>query len=180
MPSTKSALRQATEAFECDEDVMVVDLVDSSDSSDVSLQASAPTSFTFSPHRCQFNIDRADKDCFTPTRNPSMKKLLKHTMDLVHYCTDVTHQLVSACNRMNEPAMQTIQYGELIRANVKEIFVPVAATFVFNAVDEESSSGSGGSGDGSGGETKQNSSGISLSPKDIDQAVSKHCKGTEV
>jgi len=165
--------QSSAEILETDPDVLVVDLVDTPQ---VSLRQPTPKSFTFSPNRCNFNIDRSDvRKCHTPSRNKEMEGILQNSNMLTLFCENVSKELSQKQLCMNREDRAKFLYVPRCNAKVDQVHVPVAASFLFNDVSNATS-------DAHRGETKNDleranvNSSIILVPSDLNAVVAQHCK----
>jgi hypothetical protein len=165
--TSKSLKQQSTADFQCDPDVMVIDLVDSPQAS---LRVPTPQSYSFAPHRCHFTIDRSDESkCHTPTRNKEMKQILQRARRLMEYVTVVGDTLMRKVGKTN--GAQGLNFPHLVATAVNTVVVPVAATFVFNDAQDTTTRTTS-----DGGETKEHRLKVTLSPNDLEHALSSHVK----
>ena len=177
--------------LEVDPDAFVIDLVDTPQPSlrqptpQPSLRQPTPQSYTFSPDRCDFTIDRSDSTkCHTPSRNVEMNTILQNTSKLIQFASTIETKLSSRIQRNFK-----FNIHDACRRELLHVQVPVAASFLFNDIDAVTATGSVATTTTTTatGETKiqdrhvtqavvASPPSVVLVPSDLNRVVAQHCK----
>ena len=97
-----------------------------------------------------------------------MTQMLQRSRRLIEYVTVVGDTLMQKMNKTNET--QGLNFPHLVATAVNTVVVPVAATFVFNDDQDTTRTTS------DAGETKEHRLKVTLSPNDLEHALSSHVK----
>ena len=181
-PIKKGLESRWNSTLEVDPDAFVIDLVDAPQPS---LRQPTPQSYTFSPDRCDFTIDRSDSTkCHTPSRNVEMNTILQNTSKLIQFASTIETELSSRIQRNFK-----FNVHDACRRELLHVQVPVAASFLFNDIDAVTATGSVATTTTTTatGETKIQDRHVTqavvaspppvvLVPSDLNRVVAQHCK----